>query len=77
MKVYSSKRVYAAEDKDSQVSDMISDLKDDFDFILSGLDRLDRQGANGRNDAMMLGENLSSSLEQHINELSSRLGGSE
>lgn len=77
MKILASRRIYAAEGEDSQVSDMISDLKDDFDFILSGLERLERQGANGKNDAMMIGENLNLSLQQHVNDLASKLGGSE
>lgn len=77
MKILSSRRIYAAEGEDSQVSDMISGLKEDFDFILSGLERLERQGANGKNDAMMIGENLNSSLQQHVNDLASKLGGSE
>lgn len=73
----SNQAVFAAEGEDTQVSDMISELKEDFEFVLSSLERLERQGANGKNDALMIGENVNMSLQQHIDEIANKLGGNE
>ena len=52
---------------------MIDALKDDFDYIISGLERLQRQGANGSNDALMIAENLSSDLQSTITQIASNI----
>lgn len=75
--VTSSSSIYAAESaEDSRVDDMISELKDDFDFIISAMERLSRQGANGINDALVVGENVSKSFQSHIESLANNISNS-
>lgn len=65
----------AAEDNSvDKLGNAIDNLKDDFDYIISGLERLDRQGANGSNDALMIAENISSNLQSHIDEIANHVG---
>lgn len=52
----------------------LDNLNDDFDYIISGLERLERQGANGANDAMMIAENLSGALQSVMSEVASHIG---
>lgn len=68
------KRIIAASgDEDTQLQDAISNLKDDFDYAVDGLERLSRQGANGRNDAMMIAENISQLINQQIADIASKV----
>ena len=58
---------------EDKLTEAIDALKDDFDYIISGLERLQRQGANGSNDALMIAENLSSDLQATINQIASNI----
>lgn len=67
--------IYAAEDNSNdKLADAIDSLKEDFDYIIAGLERLDRQGANGSNDALMIAENISTNLQGHLSEIASHIG---
>ena len=70
------RRIFSASESgsDDRFDEAISELKDDFDYIISGLERLDRQGANGSNDALMIAENISSNLQSHIDEIANHVG---
>lgn len=58
------KSVMSAEDvEDTRLEDVMSDLKDDFDYMMDTFDRMDRNGL--REDAIQ----ISSSIHQTINEV--------
>lgn len=64
------KPVQAAEDSTvDRLDAAIDELNDDFDYIISGLEKLGRSGANGENDALVIAENLQASLNTIISEI--------
>lgn len=54
--------------EDTRLADIIDQLEDDFDYIISGLEKLDRDGRDARESgisvAMQLGEQLNSITAQ-------------
>lgn len=75
MKKY-RKAIQAAEGQENDKLQMAMDgLKDDFDFFLSGLEKLERTGAEESNQALILSERLSDALQNVIAELSAQIGG--
>ena len=65
-----SKPIKAADENvDTRLDDALSDLKDDFDYALSGLDKLGRDGANSSNDALAIAETLSNSIQSTIDQI--------
>lgn len=74
MKILATSIMGASEGSEDKLGDAISYLKEDFDYILSGLEHLQRQGANGQNDALMIAENISSQLSNCINEIAAKTG---
>lgn len=67
------RRIIAATDGDSKLQDMISNLKDDFDYIVSGLETMERAGANSSNDALMIAEDIKSQFDGTISDIASKL----
>lgn len=70
--------INAASDTDAgneKLSAAIDGLKDDFDYFISGLEKLDRTGAEASSQALIIAERLSSSLQENIAEISSAIGG--
>lgn len=65
------RRIIAANDGDSKLQDMISDLKDDFDYILSGIERLDRTGSSG--EALTLAEDMSSQFRMLVSDIADKI----
>lgn len=64
------KSVQAADDSTvDRLASAIDELDDDFDYIISGLEKLGRSGANGENDALVIAENLQASLNTIISEI--------
>lgn len=63
------KSIQAAEDGNSKLQDTIEGLKDDFDYIISGLDKLDRSGAEASNNGLIIAEGLQSSLQEVIEKI--------
>ena len=65
-----SKPIKAADENvDTRLDDALSDLKDDFDYALSGLEKLGRDGANSSNDALAIAETLSNSIQSTIDQI--------
>ncbi len=58
-------RISAAEE-DSKLQDTMNDLKEDFDYVLSGLDKLDRSGAEAQNNGLIIAEKLRDTLQDVI-----------
>lgn len=65
------RRIIAANEGDSKLQDMVSDLKDDFDYILSGIERLDRTGSSG--EALTLAEDMSSQFRMLVSEIADKI----
>ena len=64
----------SGEDVNEQLEAQISTLKEDFDYILDGLDRLGRTGANSSNDAKAIAETIQNSLNNYIQEIADKVG---
>ena len=56
---------------DDRLDQALSDLKDDFDYAISGLEKLGRDGANSSNDALAIAETLSNSIQSTIDQIAS------
>lgn len=68
--------ITAASDEgiNEQLESQLDTLKQDFDYILDGLDRLGRTGANSSNDARAIAETLQNSLNNCIQEIADKVG---
>ena len=61
------KIVASSESEDTRIKDLSSDLKDDFDYILDGIDMLDR---NGRiNEGIDVCTAISDSLQTYVRQI--------
>lgn len=67
------RRVYSAENNDNIFDDALSDLKEDFDYVVSGLEKLSRSGANASQDALAIIENISNDLSASISDIADRI----
>ena len=69
------RRIFSASESgsDNRFDEAISELKDDFDYIISGLDRLNRQGANGTNAALMIAEKFGEDQQAAIDKIASEI----
>lgn len=65
--------VFAAAEDNSKLQDTISDLKDDFDYIISGLDKLERSGAEASNAALIIAEGVSKQFQTYVSEIADKL----
>lgn len=71
-------KVTAADETfDDRLSDSISDLKDDFDFITQGLECLGRRGANATSEGLRIAENLKSGLQDILDQIAQSISGGE
>lgn len=72
------KKVTAADETfDERLSDNISDLKDDFDFITQGLECLGRRGANATSEGLRIAENLKSGLQDILDQIGQSISGGD
>ncbi len=60
----------AASDEKSDLIQLISFLKDDFDYILTGLEKLDRDGSETSKQGLAIAEALSANLQSAISDIS-------
>lgn len=58
---------------EDKLTEAVDALKDDFDYIISGLDRLNRQGANGTNAALMIAEKFGEDQQAAIDKIASEI----
>lgn len=70
--IESSTNIQAADNGDDAFQEAQRNLKDDFDFILSGLDKLDRSSAEDSRMALEIAENLSANMQGIISDISDR-----
>lgn len=55
----------------------ISSLKDDFDYAVSGLEKLGRDGANASNQALAIAETLNSNIQAAIDQIANSVTSAE
>ena len=76
--VKSNSKITAADETfDDRLSDSISDLKDDFDFITQGLECLGRRGANATSEGLRIAENLKSGLQDILDQIAQSISGGD
>lgn len=69
------RQIIAAEGEDTRLEDMMDVLEDDFDYIISGLDKLNRDGRESRADGISVAQELHESLDAIISRIADILGG--
>lgn len=55
------------------LEDALANLEADFDYIMSGLEKLGRSGVNTSNDALAIVENLSNDLKNYTAQIADRI----
>lgn len=72
------KRVYvksAETSEQSKLEALMGTLKDDFDYVMSGLDKLARDGGELENSGTTIAQNLSDQLQAVISQIANLQGG--
>ena len=65
--------IRAASEDDSKLRQSMPVLKDDFDYIMSGLDKLDRINAESSNEGLIIAEGLISTFQEIISDIADKL----
>lgn len=65
-KITSANQTVTAAENDSAFDDIIDNIKADFEYIIDGLETLNRRGADSVKQAMSIATSISANLEQHI-----------
>lgn len=63
------KSVTAAENVDNGLDDAIKNLENDFEYLISGIEKLSRSGVNKSNQGLAIVENVSSSIQEFISQV--------
>lgn len=66
-------RPITAATDDSKLIEMLDILKDDFDYVVSGLEKLDRTGASESNDGLIIAEKLADALQSAVSDIADKL----
>lgn len=65
--------IHASDDISDTLKDKLGTIKDDFDYLMSGIEKLGRSGANMSKEAEIIAENLASDIQDSINEVAARI----
>ena len=65
--------INAADDISDTLKDKLDTIKDDFDYLMSGIEKLGRSGANMSKEAEIIAENLASNIQDSINEVAAQI----
>lgn len=63
------KPVTAADEGNSKLLESLDRIKEDFDYIISGLEMLDRSGAEASNNGLIIAEGLQATLQDVISQI--------
>ena len=63
----------ASGEGDSKLQEMMDAIKSDFEYILAGLEKLERTGASEANDGLIIAEGLQDNLQSAVAEIASKL----
>ena len=66
-------RIMAAESDESRLSAIIDELKDEFDYIISGFEKLDRSGSELGNNGLAIAESLMNTFMQIESDIASNI----
>ena len=67
------KQISAASEGDSKLAAALDAISDDFDYIISGLEKLDRSGAEASNNGLIIAERLNDALQAAIEGIAENL----
>lgn len=71
--IKSSQYIQSADEvKNEKLQETISNLEDDFDFILAGLDKLDRTSAEDSRMALEIAEKFYANMQDVVSAISER-----
>ena len=65
--------INAADDGEDALVQAISDLKDDFDYIISGFEKMDRIGAEEHQNALVIAEQLKDTFNSVISQIAEKV----
>jgi len=70
------KYIRAAEEKeDTRLADIIDQLEDDFDYIIGGLEKLDRDGGESRQSGIQVAMEIGNQLNSITSQIADIIGG--
>lgn len=67
------KKIVAASEPDSKLDSVIDNLEDDFDYIISGLEKLQRIGIESEKQAVAIAEDFAHVVNNVVLEIATRL----
>lgn len=65
--------IMSAEEISDSLKDKLDNIKDDFDYLMSGIEKLGRSGANMSKEAEIIAENLASDIQDSISEVAAQI----
>lgn len=65
--------VNSATEISDTLKDMLDTIKDDFDYLISGIEKLGRSGSAMSKEAEIIAETLASDIQDSINEVATRI----
>lgn len=65
--------IMSAEEISGSLKEKIDTINDDFDYLMSGIEKLGRSGANMSKEAEIIAENLSSAIQNSINDVAAQI----
>lgn len=65
--------IMSAEEISDNLKDKLDTIKDDFDYLMSGIEKLGRSGANMSKEAEIIAENLASGIQDRIAEVAAQI----
>lgn len=65
--------IMSAEEISDSLKAKLDTINDDFDYLMSGIEKLGRSGANMSKEAEIIAENLASSIQDRIAEVAAQI----
>lgn len=65
--------IMAAAEDDSKLAQLMDQLEDDFDYVIAGLEKLDRTGATESNQGLIIAESLSEALQSAVSQIADNM----
>lgn len=65
--------IISAEEISDSLKDKLDNIKDDFDYLMSGIEKLGRSGANMSKEAEIIAENLAAGIQDRISEVAAQI----